>query len=37
MLNPQQQKWIQDFLLSHGYNKEDVFDEYINTYDFHII
>lgn len=37
MLNPQQQKWIQDFLLSHGYNKEVVFDEYINTYDFHII
>lgn len=36
MLNPQQQKWIQDFLINHGYKKEVVFDEYINTYDFHI-
>ena len=36
MLNPQQQKWIQDFLISHGYKKEVVFDEHINTYDFHI-
>lgn len=36
MLNPKQQKWIQDFLISHGYKKEVVFDEYIYTYDFHI-
>lgn len=35
LLNPQQQMWIQDFLKSHNYGKEVVFDDYIDTYDFH--
>lgn len=36
LLKPQQQMWIQDFLKEKGYEKEVVFDEYIDTYDFNI-
>lgn len=32
MLNPQQQKWIIDFFVSHSYKKEVVCDQHINKH-----